>query len=111
MAAHFVILLLALTGFGVALGQEKSSFQVEITTESGRALPPAGSFAFAGIEQTLVAKLTPAIEGVRLEWSIDSQAIRTYEHDIQDASQHQPVPLSAKDLQGREVKFFFTPPL
>lgn len=106
--------LLALMASPALLGsapvQEKPSFKVEITTADGRAVPPTGSFAFAGIEQTLVARVTPPAEGVEFKWTISPQALRTYEHDIQDASRHKPIPLSGQDQSGQKFSFFWTEP-
>jgi HEAT repeat protein len=109
LAALFA-LLAALTGLGFSLGGPKPSFQVEITTTGGRALPSVGNFALAGIEQTLVARATPPGEGVRFEWSVSPPALRTYEHDIQDAAKHRPIPLGAGDRKGGRLSFFWTGP-
>jgi HEAT repeat protein len=108
------VALLALTSSLILLvlapGGYEPPFEVEITTADGRALPPTGSFAFAGIEQTLVARVDPPVEGVELKWSVGPRAIRTYEHDVQDASKHKVIPLTEQDRKGPKVSFFWTEP-
>jgi HEAT repeat protein len=110
LLAALALLLSALTGLGLAPGREKPSFGVEITTAGGRALPPEGNFALAGIEQTLVARLAPPGEGAEFEWSVSAPALRTYEHDVQDVTRHRPVPLGEGDRKGRQLSFFWTGP-
>jgi HEAT repeat protein len=108
--ALLLLVLLSPGGVNGPTAKEKPSFSVEITTEDGAMLPTAGSYIFAGIEQTLVARVMPPAEDVQLEWAISPQAIRTYEHDVQDAGKHKTIPLSAEDLKGPKLKFFFTRP-
>lgn len=104
------LLLSALAGLSFALAKQESSFKVEITTEDGRPLPPIGNLALVGIEQTLVARVTPPLESVELEWSISPQSIRTYEHSVQDPGKHKPIPLSAVDRKGPKFSYFWTTP-
>ncbi len=100
-----VVGLLTLVG-----GEEKTPFKVEITTKAGRVLEPGENFSLVGIEQTLLAKVTPAIDGAEYEWTIGAPVLRTYEHDIQIASKHKPIALDAKDRSGPKVSFYWTKP-
>ena len=90
--------------------QKKPAFTVEITSQAGRALPDADNFGLVGIEQTLVAKVTPAVEGAEYEWTVGAPVLRTYEHDAQKAEKHKPIALTAKDRGGPQLSFFWTKP-
>src|SRR5262245_58598191 len=105
--------LVALFTFTTFAGREqkKTAFTVEITTQAGRALAAVDNFGLVGIEQTLVAKVTPAVEGAEYEWTINAPVIRTYEHDAQKAEKHKPILLTAKDRAGPQLSFYWTKPL
>lgn len=94
--------------------QKEPAFTVRITSvvgeKTGSPLAKEHNWAFAGIEQTLVATVTPPADGVTFKWTVHKQAIRTYEHDVQDASKHKTIPLKEADLSGPKVSYFWTEP-
>lgn len=104
--------LVALAAVVTLAGREqgKAAFTVEITTRDGRGLAAADNSGLVGIEQTLVAKVTPAVEGAEYEWAVAAPVLRTYEHDAQKAEKHKPIALSEKDRSGPHLSFFWTRP-
>src|SRR5438552_1210444 len=103
------VLLLALTCRVGDGARPTSALRVEISNQAGTVLT-RDHFSFVGIEQTLVARITPAVERAEFEWTVDAPVLRTYEHDIQRADRHRPVPLTAQDRAGAQLSFFWTKP-
>jgi HEAT repeat protein len=105
-----VLVLSSLSGPGAGGASGEPSFEVEITTRAGGSLAPRDNSGLVGIEQTLLARVTPSVEGAEFEWSLDAPAIRTYEHDIQRADRHRPIPLEEADRTRQRFSFFWTRP-
>src|SRR5438552_12507360 len=101
-----VFVLLTLAGLGPNLALEKPALKEEITNQAARVLAPGDNYSLVGIEQTLVARVTPAARGAEFEWTVGGPALRTYRHDVQRAGKHLPMPLGAKDRAGQHLSFF-----
>jgi HEAT repeat protein len=107
------VLKLFLVLASLAIGEVRSTepFRVEITSPGGGVLGAENNFSLLGIEQTLVARVTPSVEGAEFEWTVPAQAMRTYEHDIQRADRHRPIALTEKDRSTSRLAFFWTEPV
>jgi hypothetical protein len=82
--------------------------KVEITNENDVVLTSVNTDESVAVKTDLKAKVTPALTGLSYLWSIGGTAIKTYEHDIDEASEHIPIALGAGDLDDQEVSFFWT---
>ena len=109
--AVLLTLLLALASLAASNVRSRPAFQVEITNQGGAVLPAENNVSLVGIEQTLVARVTPAIEGAEFEWTVPAQSLRSYEHDVQRADKHRPISLTAQDRTRGQLVFFWTKPL